>query len=241
MSKKPKSSPAVDVSDHFNGYPLESFCVTPNLANHLNSVLIPGGFVQDRIERLACDIAIDLANEPFVALCVLKGGYQFFSDLLDKIRQLYRYRSSSETLSKDLLDERLDAQQIRVEFIRLKSYEDEKTTGDIKVIGIESLDSLRGKNVLIVEDIIDTGKTMVKLIELLKQYDLKSIRVTSLFVKRTPLSNGYIPDYVGFNIPNKFIVGCNMDYNEYFRDLNHVCVMSEIGKEKYSLKNIKNN
>ncbi len=99
----------------------------------------------NRIERLACDIAIDLANEPFVALCVLKGGYQFFSDLLDKIRQLYRYRSSSETLSKDLLDERLDAQQIRVEFIRLKSYEDEKTTGNIKVIGIESLDSLRGK------------------------------------------------------------------------------------------------
>jgi hypoxanthine phosphoribosyltransferase len=94
---------------------------------------------------LACDIAIDLANEPFVALCVLKGGYQFFNDLLDKIRQLYRYRSSSQSLNKDLLDDKLDAQQIRVEFIRLKSYEDEKTTGNIKVIGIESLDSLRGK------------------------------------------------------------------------------------------------
>ncbi len=110
--------------------------------NHLMTWLL---LKSNRIERLACDIAIDLANEPFVALCVLKGGYQFFSDLLDKIRQLYRYRSSSETLSKDLLDERLDAQQIRVEFIRLKSYEDEKTTGNIKVIGIESLDSLRGK------------------------------------------------------------------------------------------------
>ena len=73
---------------------------------------------------------------------------------------------------------------------------------------------------LIVEDIIDTGRTMVKLLDLLKQYSPKSIRVTSLFVKRTPLSNGYVPEYVGFNIPNKFIVGCNMDYNEYFRDLN---------------------
>lgn len=82
---------------------------------------------------------------------------------------------------------------------------------------------------------------MVKLLNLLKKYEPKSIRVTSLFVKRTPLSNGYLPECkflllvvdliclfisatpktdVGFNIPNKFIVGCNMDYNEYFRDLN---------------------
>ncbi len=102
-------------------------------------------FKSNRIERLACDIASDLANEPFVALCVLKGGYQFFTDLLDKIRQLYRYRSSFESPTKGLLDDRLDAQQIRVEFIRLKSDVDEKTTANIKVIGIESLESLRGK------------------------------------------------------------------------------------------------
>jgi len=136
--------------------------VTPNLAKYLDTVLIPGGFVQDRyviivmrltyfdwiilidnrIERLACDIAIDLANEPFVALCVLKGGYQFFSDLLDKIRQLYRYRSSADDINKDVPE---GAQQIRVEFIRIKSYEDEKSTGNIKIIGIESLSSLEGK------------------------------------------------------------------------------------------------
>lgn len=88
---------------------------------------------------MACDIAVDLANEPFTALCVLKGGYLFFNDLLEKIRQLYRYRLNEvpETLDQ--------AQQIKVEFIRLKSYEDESSTGDIQVIGIESLTSLRGK------------------------------------------------------------------------------------------------
>ncbi|CAG2121114.1 unnamed protein product, partial [Medioppia subpectinata] len=145
----------------------------------------------------------------------------------------YRYRYADPSQPYNGTD---FAQQIRVEFIRLKSYEDDKSTSNLKVIGIESLESLRGKNVLIVEDIIDTGNTMVKLRELLKEYDLKSIRVTSLFVKRTPLSNGYTPDYVGFNIPNKFIVGCNMDYNEYFRELNHVCVMSKLGKEEYSMK-----
>ncbi|XP_054162690.1 hypoxanthine-guanine phosphoribosyltransferase-like [Oppia nitens] len=230
--KMPTKSPFITISDNFDGYPLESFNINPYLATNLDRVLIPGGFIQDRIERLACDIAIDLADEPFVALCVLKGGYVFFNDLLDKIRHFYRYRYASQTPNEttDL------AQQMKVEFIRLKSYENERSTSDLKVIGIESLESLRGKNVLIVEDIIDTGKTMVRLLELLKGYNLKTIRVTSLFVKRTPLSNGYTPDYVGFNIPNKFIVGCNMDYNEYFRDLNHVCVMSEIGKQKYSFK-----
>ena len=162
-----------------------------------------------RIERLACDIAVDLDNESFVALCVLKGGYVFFNDLMDKIRSFYRYRyvNASQTNSQQDM-----AQQIRVEFIRLKSYEDEKSTASLKVIGIESLESLRGKvssnqiksieikakynfqNVLIVEDIIDTGNTMVRLLKLLEDYQLKSIRVTSLFVKRTPLSNGYVPE-----------------------------------------------
>lgn len=178
---------------------------------------------------MACDIAVDLANEPFTALCVLKGGYLFFNDLLEKIRRLYRYRVM------DLADEVADeAQQIRVEFIRLKSYENEQSTDNIQVIGIESLDSLRGKNVLIVEDIIDTGRTMVKLLSLLKTYSPKSIRVTSLFVKRTPLSNGYVPEYAGFNIPNKFVVGCSLDYNEHFRDLNHLCILNSLGKERFS-------
>ena len=79
---------------------------------------------------------------------------------------------------------------------------------------------------LIVEDIIDTGKTMVKLLERLQDYKPKSVRVTSLLVKKTERSNGYIPDYVGFAIPDAFVVGYALDYNEYFRDLDHICVIS---------------
>ncbi|KAH7642779.1 hypoxanthine-guanine phosphoribosyltransferase [Dermatophagoides farinae] len=229
--QKSKSSPPIVIPDDFEGYPLESFRITPNLSKYLQSVLIPGGFIQDRVERLACDIAADLGNEPFTALCVLKGGYLFFNNLLEKIRQLHRYRLLD---NPELQDE---AQQIKVEFIRLKSYENTSSTNQIQVIGIESLETLRGRNVLIVEDIIDTGRTMVKLLDLLEQYEPRTIRVTSLLVKRTPLSNGYMPKYTGFSIPNKFIVGCNMDYNEYFRDLNHLCVMNEYGKQKYSSSN----
>jgi hypoxanthine phosphoribosyltransferase len=61
--------------------------------------------------------------------------------------------------------------------------------------------------VLIVEDIIDTGRTMVKLLNKLNEFSPKSVRVTSLLLKKTPRSNGYIPDYVGFAIPDSFVIG----------------------------------
>ncbi|XP_041098068.1 hypoxanthine-guanine phosphoribosyltransferase-like, partial [Polyodon spathula] len=57
--------------------------------------------------------------------------------------------------------------------------------------------------------------------------------LNSLLVKRTPRSVGYRPDFVGFEVPDKYLVGYALDYNEYFRDLNHICVISEHGKEKY--------
>jgi hypoxanthine phosphoribosyltransferase len=79
---------------------------------------------------------------------------------------------------------------------------------------------------LIVEDIIDTGATMVKLLNKLGQYKPASVKVTSLLIKKTDRSNGYIPDYVGFAIPDAFVVGYALDYNEYFRDLDHICVIS---------------
>lgn len=67
---------------------------------------------------------------------------------------------------------------------------------------------------------------MVKLLEKLQEYKPKSIRVTSLLLKKTSRSNGYVPDYVGFAIPDAFVVGYALDYNEYFRDLDHICVIS---------------
>jgi len=79
---------------------------------------------------------------------------------------------------------------------------------------------------LIVEDIIDTGATMVHLLEKLKTFNPNSVRVTSLLVKKTSRSNGYTPHYVGFAIPDAFVVGYALDYNEYFRDLDHICVIS---------------
>ena len=80
---------------------------------------------------------------------------------------------------------------------------------------------------------VNSGETMQTLFFLVKQHNLKMIKVSSLLVERTPPSIGYRPDFVGFEIPDKLLVGYALDYNEYFRDLHHVCVFSESGKAKY--------
>lgn len=211
------------ISDEEQGHPLEAFCIPNHYEPSLERVLVPCGLIHDRIERLARDIAQDYSDQPFTALCVLKGGYKFFADLLDKIKQYARNVDNPTG-------------PISVDFIRLKSYEDQSSSGKIKIMGIDNLTTLNGKNLLIVEDIIDTGLTMSNLLNLLQEFKPKSVRVVSLFVKRTPKSSGYRPDYTGFEVPNKFIVGYALDYNEYFRDLNHVCIINEHGIKKYSKK-----
>lgn len=215
-----EQSKCITIPDEYEGYDLENFCVPKHYENDLDTVLLPNGLINDRVERVARDIFHDIGKEPLVALCILKGGYKFFTDLLDKIKQLNRMSNVSVPLA--------------VDFIRLHSYENDQSTGNIRVIGSDNLSGLRGKNVLVVEDIIDTGKTMEKLLNILKQYNPKTVRVASLLVKRTSKSSGYRPDYIGFEIPDCFVVGYALDYNEYFRDLNHICIINENGKKKYA-------
>uniref|UniRef100_A0A673L8P9 Hypoxanthine phosphoribosyltransferase n=2 Tax=Sinocyclocheilus rhinocerous TaxID=307959 RepID=A0A673L8P9_9TELE len=174
-----------------------------------------------RTERLARNIMDDLGDHDIVVLCVLKGGYQFCADLVDCIKVLCRH--SNKTLP------------MRVDFIRLKSYLNDQSTQDLHIEGAENLSVLSGKNVLIVEAIVDTGKTMKTLLDHVEAFSPKMIKVAGLLVKRVPSGTGYLPDYVGFEIPNRFVVGYALDYNEYFRDLNHICVISDRGKQKYKI------
>ena len=96
---------------------------------------------------------------------------------------------------------------------------DTESTGEVKILGMDNLEkSLKGRNVLIVEDMIDTGRTMQKLLKTMQKYEPKTLKVATLLRKRTLISNGYAPDYVGFEVPFKFITGYSIDYNEYFRD-----------------------
>ncbi|ORZ34675.1 phosphoribosyltransferase-like protein [Catenaria anguillulae PL171] len=208
------------IPDDFPGYPLSQFIIPSHYRDAVERVLIPHGLILDRVEKLAYDIAKDTEGS-LTAICVLKGGHQFFADLTAKMKKRTNAQGNNLPLHLD--------------FIKVKSYHNTESTGNVSISYTEQeLKGLKGKHLLLVEDIIDTGNTMVALLAKLKQYEPASIRVVSLFLKRTPLSNGYQPDFVGFEIPNNFIVGYALDYNEHFRDLDHVCVISEHGKAKYA-------
>ncbi|RXG57232.1 Hypoxanthine-guanine phosphoribosyltransferase [Armadillidium vulgare] len=198
---------SIKIADDYKGYSLMHFCVPKHYEEDIENIMIPWGVIQDRIERIARDIFHDVRDEPLIALCVLKGGYRFFSDLLEKLTSFNRTHGTVSV-------------PISIDFIRLKSYENDSSTGTIKVIGGDNLDRLKGKTVLVVEDIIDTGKTMQRLIELLSEAKPKCVKVASLLVKRRDGKIGMKPDYCGFEIPDKFVIGYALDYNEYFRDLN---------------------
>ncbi|KAJ3220115.1 hypoxanthine phosphoribosyltransferase 1 [Dinochytrium kinnereticum] len=201
--------------------PLSNFLIPTHYSDDVDSVMIPHGLIRDRVEKLAHDIAKDCVN-PVVACCVLKGASVFFADLMTNLKKLKNSNNKSIPLS--------------FEFIKVKSYENDQSTGNVKIsLSEEELSAFRGKDLLIVEDIVDSGQTMVALINRLRQYEPASIKVVSLLLKKTTRSNNYIPDYVGFAIPDLFVVGYALDYNEVFRDLDHICVISEVGKAKYAV------
>ncbi|XP_076827346.1 phosphoribosyltransferase domain-containing protein 1 [Brachyhypopomus gauderio] len=213
---------SIVIQDDWTGYDLELFNYPEHYHGDIECVYIPNGVIMDRIESLARDILEDLGHHTLMVLCVLKGGYKFCADLVDSIKA--QSRSTNRALTT------------RVEFIRLKSYLNDQSTEVLNITGPEDLSVLRGKNVLIVEAIVDTGKTMKALLQHVMTFQPESIKVAGLLVKRGPnSSSATLPDYVGFVIPNRFVVGYALDYNEYFRDLSHICVISELGKLKYKV------
>jgi hypoxanthine phosphoribosyltransferase len=96
-------------------------------------------------------------------------------------------------------------------------------------------EDIRGKNILVVEDIFDSGTTIMKTKQVVESYGPSSLKIASLFHKRNPknLVYNYYADYIGFVIPDEFVVGFGMDYNEAYRDLNHLCVINQAGIEYY--------
>lgn len=199
--------------------PIDQFVVPKHYSNDISSILIPPGLIQDRIEKLACDIVASLPNElsptnPLVCLCILKGSQVFYSNLL-------------KTLAKKI--------PIQFEFCKVKSYINDQSSGNVQISLTE--DEILGmidKNILVIEDIVDTGSTITKLIAHIKSFNPKTISVCSLLLKRTTKTNGFVPDFVGFSIPDLFVVGYGLDYNQVFRDLEPISVISEEGKMKYS-------
>uniref|UniRef100_A0A8B9S8R1 Hypoxanthine-guanine phosphoribosyltransferase n=1 Tax=Apteryx owenii TaxID=8824 RepID=A0A8B9S8R1_APTOW len=218
------------IKDEESSYNKNLFCIPKHYEEDLERVFIPHGLVLDRNgECLARDIIQDMGSHHIVALRVLKGGYKFFADLLDHIKVLNQNSDKSVPIT--------------VDFVRIKSYCSDSPTEKINIIG-EELSTLNGK------DVIETGRTMRALLSKLKDYKPKMVKLGasyilkimtlsslsySLLIKRTHQSSGYKPELDFVTDTDKFVVGYALDYDEYFRDLNHICILKEKAKEKYKI------
>ncbi len=155
------------------------------------------------IREMARKITDDFAEETPVFLSVLNGAFMVTADLLKHFRG-----------------------QCEVTFVKVSSYEGTESTGDVKeLIGLNM--DLTGKSVILIEDIVDTGNTIVELKSLLKDTGLKHLKVATLFLKPDVYDKDVKLDYVGIRIPDKFIVGFGLDYDGLGRNLPDVYQVAE--------------
>eukprot|EP01066_Platyproteum_vivax_P005012 Platyproteum_vivax@DN1639_c0_g1_i1.p1 len=204
------------------GNKVEHFLLPAHYVRDLECVLIPYGYILDRIEKLAHDIKNSYAqNTELHVICILKGSRGFFTQLLAYLNKITLYSEQGNSNPPYM-----------EHYVRLKSYSNDKSTGKLQVIS-ENLAVLGDKDVLIVEDIIDTGHTLSQFVKFLVEVKPRSVKVASLLEKRTDKSVGFKGDFVGFSCPDGFVVGFSLDYNEYFRDLDHICIINRSAIQKY--------
>src|SRR5579872_5387381 len=160
--------------------------------------------IQTRIREMGARIDADYPDGTLYLICILKGACYFLADL-------------SRAIERD----------VRIDFMGISSYGKGKTSsGEVRVT--KDLDiSLEDVHVLVVEDIVDSGVTLNYLIHLLEQRRPKSIRIAALLDKPDRRQRPVHVSYVGFKIPDEFVVGFGLDYAEKYRNLNDVCILEE--------------
>jgi hypoxanthine phosphoribosyltransferase len=165
--------------------------------------LITGSRIQKKIREMARKIRGDFPREPLHLVGVLKGAVFFLSDLARQIPG-----------------------EVSFDFIAVSSYGKEtQSSGQVKLT--RDLDAnIEGKTVIVVEDILDTGLTLQYLLRVFEQRKPKRLRVAVLLDKQERRIAAVRADYVGFTIPNEFVVGYGLDYDERYRNLPHVGILS---------------
>lgn len=157
-------------------------------------ILFTPAQIEEAVDGIAVKLNKDLAGEEPVFISVLNGSFMFTSDLLKRIRL-----------------------NCSVSFLKLASYMETASTGNItELIGLN--ENLTGKVVVILEDIVDTGTTLKYLVAQLSRQGPKSIKVATLLLKPEAFKGDIDIDYVGLEIPNDFIVGYGLDYNQLGRN-----------------------
>ena len=160
--------------------------------------------IAGQVQRLAQEIKRDYDGKNPLFLCVLNGAFIFAADL---------FRAC-------------DMHDAEITFIRFKSYEGMASTGDVKeIMGLT--EDITGRNIIIVEDIIDSGVTASQLRKELVKHEPASVKMVSLLFKPKALKVGTGPEYVGFEIPSKFILGYGLDLDGLARNLPDIYVLKE--------------
>ena len=162
--------------------------------------------IQDNISRLATQINADYTGKNTLFLPILNGAFMFAADLLRKL-----------TFAPE------------IQFVKISTYNNSmKSSQNVKnVFGLEGLD-LKGKHILITEDIVDTGFTVDFLVDFLQKYEPASIKIVALLYKPASFVGKTLPDYVAFEIPPAFVVGYGLDYAQKGRELKEIYVLSEV-------------
>jgi len=161
-------------------------------------ISIPAETIQKRIKELATEVNTDLAEKDVVFLVILNGAFMFASDLYKSINL-----------------------ECKISFLKLASYQGTTSSGEVKqLIGLNEV--IKDKTVVIVEDIVDTGHTLKSIFNQLGGFEPAEIKIASLLFKPESFQYDYKIDYLGFSIPNDFIVGYGLDYDGYGRNLESI-------------------
>jgi hypoxanthine phosphoribosyltransferase len=158
-----------------------------------------------RVRELGKQIAADYAGKEVVLVGVLKGSFIFMADLARAI----------------------DLPELRVEFLGVQSYGDETTSSGVVQITFDLTKPIDGKHVLIVEDIVDTGLTMDYLLDQMRTRHPASVKLCALLHKPSRAKKPCTIDYLGFTIPDLFVIGYGLDYAQKFRNLPYIGVLGE--------------
>lgn len=168
----------------------------------IKKVLIPESDIRQRVKELAAEISKDYAGETVTLICILSGASVFFADLVRELN--------------------LD---VRFEFMSVSSYgAGTVSSGEVKILK-DVNHPIAGKHVIIVEDIIDSGCTLSYLKRVLAQRNPASVKICTILDKPSRRKVDFKGDYVGFEIPDEFVIGYGLDYDGKYRNLRDVCVL----------------
>lgn len=169
----------------------------------IKEILITEEELKEKVQELGKILTKDYKDKNPLVICVLRGAVMFLSDLLREIDTF-----------------------VDMDFMAVSSYEGTNSSGVVNIVK-DLTTNIEGRDVLIVEDILDTGRTLDYLMRILTQRHPKSMKICSLLIKKGREEIKVPVDYYGFYIPNEFVVGYGLDYDDKYRNLKYIGILKE--------------